>query len=141
MSPLMPRILGGASILLGVSAIILFNMLMASKEANGMLQGEIDEAVAVNARQKETIDFLQERRAQDEALLEAERLRAQGYVDRLVDATRQLGEEQQDFQRRLTAARKELSDEELVCSEQTVPIGFIRSLHGRPGSITRPGDR
>jgi len=125
---MLTKILAGGMAITLVGLAIVFNMLLASREANGRLESDVRKAEGVNERQELVVDRLRLDAAEKEAAYVAEQLRAKIAVNALITSQAQLRIEQDDFSRRLAAARLELSDEEMVCSEQPIPAAFIDSL-------------
>jgi hypothetical protein len=121
-----------------VALLLVFNMLMSSKEANGELRGAVSEAAGVNARQSAVVAALEA--AKDDLLagIEAAEARAQAATDELIASQAGLVTAKNDFEGRLAAARRELTHEELVCAVQPVPDSYINSLRAQSNSPDGP---
>ena len=123
-----------AKIFIGLTAVsvfalvIVFNLLLTSKEANGKFRGAIDEFGHINARQEVVIKSLEESRLNLLAEVETERVRADRATTALMVSQEGLEMAKDDFAIRLSAARKELSNDELVCATEPVPSAYISSL-------------
>ena len=125
---MLTKILMGLTAATAIALLIVFNLLLSAKEANGMLQGAISEAGDINARQAMVVQTLESRRLELLASIDAERARAQVATDALIASQVGLETAKSDFEDRLAAARRELSNEDLVCATQPIPDSYVLSL-------------
>lgn len=135
MSPLISKVLMGVSAGAVLALIVVFNMLMSSKEANGALVQGIEDARATNERQTLTISEMEKNNANLLVQMEAERENAKMATEAKELSEMHLVDAEADFDERLRAAVEGMSDEDLECASEFVPPDLINSLSDSSPSI------
>jgi len=125
---MLTKILMGLTAATAIALLLVFNLLLSAKEANGKLQGAISEAGNINSRQAMVVQTLEDNRLKLLAGIDAERVRAQVATDALIASQAGLETAKSVFEGRLAAARRELSNEDLVCAVQPIPDSYVFSL-------------
>jgi len=131
---MMAKVMAGGIAFLLVALLVVFKLLLSSHEARGALRAEVFEAEGINNRQAAVVDRLEANTADLLVQIKQEHARAQAATDALVASQAGLETAKGDFEDRLATARAELTNEELVCAEQSVPDAYIDSLRERSRS-------
>ena len=125
---MLTKILGGAAGVLLIAVVVIGNMLLTAKEANGALRQGIEEARSVNERQALAVAELENENRRLLVAMENERRKAREATARRLAAEDELKTETAAFDDRLAAAVAGMTSEELECSNERVPDGLIDSL-------------
>ena len=125
---MLSKIMAGGLVAALAALAIVFGLLMSAKTANGKLAADVDRVAAANSRQQQVITVLQDKSAALIAQVERERENALKANEALLTSEQDREQAERDFQVRLTAAKAELTHEELVCANEPVPAALIDSL-------------
>ena len=132
---MLTKILLGSSASLAVALLIIFNMLMDSREALGTERAAVQEAANINKTMTAALAASQANLADYRTQLDNEReAREQAQRDKEAAAA-ELVAATTDARRRLRNAEHELEGQALLCANALVPQSFIDSLHVEPDHI------
>jgi len=118
-----------------LALVIVFNLLLSAREANGTLQQGIEDAKGINERQALAMAAVQKNRDQLVVQINNERRRTRAATEALEASREGLVAAKVDFDQRIKLALEDITDEELVCASEFVPAGLIDSLYGSASSI------
>ena len=125
---MLSKIMAGGLVAALAALAIVFGMLLAAKTANGKLAADVDRVAAANARQQQVIGVLRDQRIEMINQIERERDNALRANEALLLSEQDREQAERDFQVKLTAAKAELTHDELVCANELVPAALIFSL-------------
>ena len=111
-----------------LALLLVSDMLLDAKEANGTLVANIDRVASANARQVSALEFLKRENLKLIAQVEQREIRAHQATEALYATELAREVELNQFQDRLATIREKLSDAEIVCADDLVPAAFIDSL-------------
>ena len=123
------KVMAGGLAVAAIALLLVFNLLLDAKEANGTLLSDIDRVAATNARQVGALEFLKRQNLDLIAQVKQREKRAYEATEALYATEVAREAELDQFQLRLDKIREELSDAEIVCADTFVPAAFIDSLH------------
>lgn len=123
------KVMAGGLAAAVLALLLVSNLLLDAREANGKLVSDIDRVAAANQRQVTVIDFLKLQTDNLIAQVKKEKISAYRANEALLASELDREQAETDFQGRLAAAREELSDEERLCAGELVPRGLVDSLH------------
>lgn len=135
------KILAGSLAVVVLAAIVLFNLLMSAKEANGQLTADLETAVEFNTAQTEKIAQQEENMRQLQEDYAAEQARAAAFTEAVVAGQVELERQKRDHAIELAGVRDSLTPEERACADERVPDAYYGMReHGDsdPDGVHRP---
>jgi len=132
----MTKILGGVAAASLLGLVIVFNLLLSSKEANGQLTADLETAVETNEASRELIVIQQKNIVGLQVQFEAEQARAATFTDAVVASQVELERSKHDHAIELAGIRDSLAPAERVCAVERVPDAYFVGLRRNGDSDT-----
>lgn len=117
---------------------IVFWLLLASKEANGVLRQGIQSADDINLRQELVLQEVQDNHDKLLLQIEQQRIKTEAATQALAATQEGLVTAKVDFDQRMRDVLNAIPDDDLLCASEFVPAGIIDGLYDAPSGPDGP---
>ena len=128
------KILAGGLAVTLLALIVVFNLLLSSKEANGQLTADLETAAEINEAQVTQIGILERNNELLQEQYALEQARAAAFTDAVVAGQQELERSKRDHAIQLAGIRDQLTPEERVCADERVPGAYFGGMRVDGGS-------